>query len=218
MRPKAYTPIIRFAESFLEKYGDNYLGVGWTKSQEDADTRYRVMLELMPASTHDNNISLLDFGCGASHLYDYILREKIPNIEYSGLDVSEKFLALSQAKFPSIKYYNVDILEEPHRLEAFDYIVMNGVLTTKCDLPFEEMWEYFTSLLGRVYEKARHGLAFNVMSKQVDWERNDLFHVSMDDIAGFLTANLARNFVIRHDYGLYEYTVYVYRRPRQCLS
>ena len=33
-------------ESFLEPYGANFLGVGWTKRQEDVDRCYRVMLEV----------------------------------------------------------------------------------------------------------------------------------------------------------------------------
>jgi hypothetical protein len=49
------------------------------------------------------------------------------------------------------------------------------------------------------------------MSKLVDWERDDLFHVSMDEIGLSLKNNLSKNFVIRNDYKLYEYTIYVYK-------
>ena len=55
------------------------------------------------------------------------------------------------------------------------------------------------------------GIAFNIMSKLVDWERDDLFHVSMDELGLFLKNNLSRNFIIKNDYKLYEYTVYVYK-------
>ena len=96
----------------------------------------------------------------------------------------------------------------------FDYIVMNGLFTAKCDLSFEAMLEYFQRLVRRVFAKARKGIAFNVMSKQVDWEREDLFHLPFDMLASFLAREVSRHFVIRHDYGLYEYTTYVYRDPR----
>lgn len=39
-----------------------------------------------------------------------------------------------------------------------------------------------------VVSKARRGLAFNVMSKQVDWERDDSFHLPMDVFASFSQA------------------------------
>ena len=49
--------------------------------------------------------------------------------------------------------------------------------------------------------------------------RDDLFHLPLDLLAEFLDTLLSRHFVIRNDYGLYEYTVYVYHdcilRPRK---
>ena len=52
------------------------------------------------------------------------------------------------------------------------------------------------------------------MSTQVDWIRDDLFYLALDDLTSFVTQHLGRNFVVRSDYGLYEYTVYLYREPR----
>jgi len=211
MEQKKYLSIVSHYESCLEKYGDTHLGVDWPK-KEDVDKRYRVMLEVIRPDT-PGKIKLLDFGCGASHLYEYIVQHKLDNIEYSGLDLSEKFIGLSRRKFPSINYYCIDILDDQVSLPDFDYIVMNGVFTEKRDLSFDEMFAYFQAIVGRAFDKARIGIAFNVMSKQVDWERDDLFHLPFDLLASFLTKNISRHFVIRHDYGLYEYTAYVYREP-----
>ena len=88
---------------------------------------------------------------------------------------------------------------------------MNGVFTEKRELSFDEMWEYFTQLIIRTNSLCNKGFAFNVMSKNVDWEREDLFHVSLDLLSDFLCKNINRNFVVRNDYGLYEYTVYIYK-------
>jgi SAM-dependent methyltransferase len=213
MIDKPYTSIVRFSESFLERYGDCHLGVGWTKRPEDADTRYRVMLELL---VHEQGrpVSLLDFGCGASHLYEYLQKHQRTDVTYSGLDISPRFLALSRRKFPHVTYYDIDVLEDDRDLPAFDYIVMNGLFTAKVDLSFEAMLSYFQQLVRRVFAKTRKGIAFNAMSKQVDWERDDLFHLPLDVLASFLGREVSRHFVIRHDYGLYEYTTYVYRDPR----
>jgi SAM-dependent methyltransferase len=212
MSEKRYQQIVTFCESFLDRHGDSFLGVGWTKRQEDADTRYRVMLEVV--HDHRQPLTLLDFGCGASHLYEYLQTQRHAAIEYSGLDISRRFLELSRRKHPQVTYYDIDVLEDDRALPTFDYVVMNGVFTAKCELSSAEMMDYFQSLVTRVFAHARVGLAFNVMSKQVDWERDDLFHLSFDELAGFLARRVSRHFVIRHDYGLYEYTAYVYHRPR----
>jgi hypothetical protein len=86
---------------------------------------------------------------------------------------------------------------------------MNGVFTEKLDLSFDEMWNYFSKMLIRIFPSAQKGIAFNVMTKQVDWERDDLFHVPMDLLAAFLSKKISRHFIFRNDYGLYEYTCYV---------
>ena len=88
---------------------------------------------------------------------------------------------------------------------------MNGVFTEKRELSFEEMWLYFTELISLIYNKCNKGIAFNVMSKSVDWERDDLFHLSLDKLSGFLCKKITRNYIIRNDYGLYEYTVYLFK-------
>lgn len=210
MSEKRYLSIVSHYESCLEKYGDSHLGVDWP-NQQDAEVRYQVMLEIIKKETQ-TNISLLDFGCGTSHLYEYILHKEIDNIEYAGLDLSKKFVNLSEKKFPHIKYYCLDILEEHVNLPDFDYIVLNGVFTEKRDLSFDEMFSYFKRVLILLFHKAKIGIAFNVMSSHVEWERNDLFHLPLDTLVAFLIRELTRDFIIRNDYGLYEYTTYLYKR------
>jgi hypothetical protein len=95
----------------------------------------------------------------------------------------------------------------------FDYIILNGVFTEKRELSFDEMYEYFKTLIKVLYLKTKVGLAFNVMTKYVDWEREDLFHLSFDLLASFLKDEVTRNFIIRNDYGLFEYTVYLFKEP-----
>jgi len=209
--PKNYLKIVSHYEDCLDKYGDTHLGVDWP-NPEDAITRYRVMLDLVPVEQTTSKVDLLDFGCGASHLYDYILANQLHHINYTGLDISEKFIHLSREKYPDTKYYCIDILNTPVQLPTFDYIVLNGVFTEKRELSHDEMWEYFRQVISKVFKITRKGIAFNVMSSHVNWERDDLFHLPMDKLASFLVKEVSRDFVIRNDYKLYEYTTYVYRR------
>jgi SAM-dependent methyltransferase len=206
---KRYLEIIEHYEACLAKHGDTHLGVDWPKAQ-DAQTRYRIMLELI-RSPRPPIVKLLDFGCGASHLYEHIVANGISGIEYMGLDLSPKFVELSRKKFPENHYICADMLEQPEAVPASDYIVMNGVFTEKRGLTFDEMLSYFERMVSAAFSKTQLGIAFNVMSKHVDWEREDLFHLPFDALARFLIQALTRNFVIRNDYGLYEYTTYVYR-------
>jgi SAM-dependent methyltransferase len=204
-----YHEIVAHYESCLALHGDDHRGVDWPNAA-DAATRYRVMLEVIkPQDTLP--VSVLDFGCGAAHLADYIQKQGRHDIAYIGLDISPVFVELSRRKHPHLPFHCLDALQAGEPLPMADYVVMNGVVTEKRGLTFERMLAYFRQLLKHVYPLARRGLAFNVMSKHVDWERDDLFHLPFDQVAAFLRAEISRNYVFRSDYGLYEYTTYVYR-------
>lgn len=205
---KKYHQIIDFCESCLEKHGDTHLGVAWTR-KDVVDKRYQAMLDII--QERDKDVSVLDFGCGLSHLYEYILKQKMAWIHYSGLDMSDKFLAYCREKFPEITYYQQDVLTSKEPLPVFDYVIMCGIFNSKLNLSQNEMMDYFRNLTIKLFQSAKHGIAFNVMTKYLDWERDDLFHLGFDELASFLSDKLGRNFVIKHDYGGYEYTVHVYK-------
>ncbi len=211
MTAPRYRAIVEHYEACLERDGDTHLGVDWPNAQ-DVPTRHRVMLDVVRRPPPRIPVRLLDFGCGASHLYEYIRAQGISDISYAGVDLSDRFVELSRAKFPENEYWCLDVLTaDAKSLPRFDYAVMNGVFTERVSLSFDEMFDFFTAVVRRVFEIVDVGIAFNLMSKHVQWEREDLFHVPFDALASFLTAEISRNFVLRNDYGLYEYAAYVYR-------
>ena len=206
----SYLKIAEHYDKCFKEHGDSNLGVDWPK-HEDTLTRHQVMFDLIkPKETsHIVNSTLLDFGCGLGHFKEWMNQQTwFPN--YSGLDINEGFYNTCKIKYPNLDFYHIDILKNDN-IPNFDYIVCNGTFTEKRDLSQEEMMDYFTSVIKKLWTKTNRGIAFNVMSKLVDWERDDLFHVSIDELGWFLKNNLSRNFTIRNDYGLYEYTTYVYK-------
>jgi SAM-dependent methyltransferase len=201
-----YLKLAEHYDKCFQEHGDNNLGVDWP-NYEDTLVRHQIMLDLIK----DEEGSLLDFGCGLGHFYSYLKStHHFPHIKYSGLDINEGFYNTCKTKYPYLDFYHMDILKE-NTLPNFDYIVCNGTFTEKRDLTQEEMMKFFTSAISKLWDKCNKGIAFNLMSKIVDWERDDLFHVSLDELGWFLKNNLSRNFVIRNDYKLYEYTAYVYK-------
>jgi SAM-dependent methyltransferase len=207
---KRHLEIVRACEEDLHKYGDNFRGVGWTKKPEYADLRYRVMLDLL---RDREPATLLDIGCGTSMLNGYRLAQGMDHVTYSGLDLSPAYLQVSRDKYPGTTFYEADILEADTVLPVHDYVVMNGLFNFKGSMSFDQMWDYMRKMLVRADQLSTRGFAFNVMSKYLDWERDDLFHLPFDQLAGFLDKNISRHFTMRHDYALFEYTTYVYKVP-----
>ncbi len=206
-----YEVLARHYESCFLEHGDSHKGVDWP-DLEDAKKRYTVMLGLMNQYLgNDVVVKLLDIGCGSGHLLEYIRGSNLYNIMYTGQDISRIFIQHCNEKFPGINFIDGDILSNDFKFPDFDFAIMNGVFTEKRELSFESMVQFFERMIFKIYVNSRKGIAFNVMSKNVDWERDDLFHLSLDKLTQFLTKKVSRNYVIRNDYGLYEYTVYVYK-------
>jgi SAM-dependent methyltransferase len=208
-----YFNIVQHYEDCLDKFGDTHQGVDWP-NRADMLVRYMVMLELQKFDPRPitQNISLLDFGCGTANMLEYMNENNYPGWAYSGLDISPKFIEVCVKKFPGTTFYCGDILKDPMYVMPVDYIVMNGVFTEKRDMSFDEMFNYFQQVMKKVFPLAKRGIAFNAMSKAVDWEREDLFHLPLDILANFLTTKLSRDFIVRNDYGLYEFTTYLYKK------
>lgn len=211
----SYKEIIEHYEKCFDDFGFSLKGVDWTK-EDQANIRYQVMIDSIyfyeKSFKLSKKVSVLDFGCGLSHLYNYILKKNLKQIDYTGLEISEKFFNESKKKYPQNKYILGDILKEPSILKInYDYIILNGVFTEKRNLTYDYMFEYLKKMISIIFAKSNKAVAFNVMSKHVDYEKDILFHLSIDDMANFLSKKISRNFIIRNDYGLYEYSVYIYK-------
>jgi SAM-dependent methyltransferase len=199
-------------EQDLARYGDSFRGAGYTKSAAEAAERYALMLGLLrePYGTP----SVLDLGCGLGHLLDFIeSRPQYQGVQYAGLDISPKYVTAARARHPGHNFLLMDVLENDRDLPKFDYVILNGLFNYRGSMSVDSMLTYWQQLVAVAFNHCRVGIAFNVMSKLVDWERDDLFHLPFDQMAAYLRTSLSQHFVIRHDYRAYEYTTYVYRQP-----
>lgn len=196
-------------EGDLERYGDSFRGVGYTKSENDAHRCYAVMLDVIRPATAP--VSIVDLGCGLAHLLDYQQAHGTRPVNYTGIDISEKYLAAARKRQPAATFIQADVRNNPASLPNVDYVIMNGLFNYRGSYSQDEMMAYFVDLISVAFARCNQGIAFNVMTKLVDWERDDLFHVSFDTMAQIVSTKLSRHFVMRHDYGMYEYTTYVYK-------
>lgn len=208
MNDAPYHTLVHHYTSCFEAHGATSKGVDWPKP-EDALLRHRVMLGVLERLVP---CALLDLGCGYGAFYDMMEPLDLP-IEYRGIDLSAPMIAEAKKRHPGVLFEQRDILLDPLPPEGADYVVMNGVMTEKRELSFEQMEGFAHAIIKAAFAHASRGIAFNMMSAHVDWQRDDLFHMPFDRLAAFLKAEVSRHFSFRTDYGLYEFTAYVYREP-----
>jgi SAM-dependent methyltransferase len=193
------------------KHGDNYKGADWP-NKEDLIKRYMVMSSVVKSKKKDDNPDvILDFGCGTGMFYEFLSKENL-NLKYIGLDINKDLIFFAKEKYKNIDFYNMDILKDKNNFNLnYDYAICNGVFTEKLSLTNDEMFVFLKETITILFNRSNKGIAFNVMSGIVDFKRDDLFHLDINLLFDFLCKNLTRNFIIRNDYGLYEYTVYLYK-------
>ena len=206
--------LLAYYESRLERHGDTAQGAGWP-NEADRQKRFQVICDLLLAQSTGARIAVCDLGCGTGELLAAIRARGLTMIDYCGVDRSERALGEARRKFPGVRFEKLDVLTASEsRREGLncDFVVANGLFTVKDSLSQEQMWGFLRAVVERVWPHARRGVIFNVMSKLVDWERDDLFHVSFDEMAAFLQQLAGRQVGFRADYGLYEYMAYALKR------
>jgi SAM-dependent methyltransferase len=209
--PDDWKAIVRHYEARLSEHGATPQGADWPNGP-DLAARFGVMLDLLDEG--GERPSLLDLGCGAGLLLDYLAATGgVDRVHYRGIDLSPEMVSLARQRWPDQEFEARDILAAPLPDQSIDFVLMNGVLTERVSLSVEAMTALAEALVATAFRVARMGIAFNVMSAHVDWERPDLFHWRFDAMSAFIQRAVSRHFAIRADYGLYEFTCFVRRHP-----
>lgn len=209
----AWNTLVLHYEQCLAKYGATPRGVDWPNA-DDLAARFGVMLELLAESRE--RPALLDLGCGPGFALDYLnATGGVDRVEYHGIDLSNTMLDVARTRWPKHEFSCRDIIAAPLPEQSVDVVIMNGLLTERASLSVETMTALAESLVAAAFRVARIGIAFNVMNAHVDWQRDDLFYWPLDPLAHFLKRQVSPNYALRADYGLYEYTCFVTRRPRR---
>ncbi len=197
--------VVRHYESRLSEHGPTAQGMDW-KDEASQRLRFEVLCGLCDLS----GLSLHDVGCGSGHLLDYLLEQSI-DADYSGSDLSAEMIAAARRRHPGVSFERWDLLSEPE-LPTFDVLMTSGLFHVRLDQP-EELWQEFVeNMTRRMFALCRKGIAFNLISDQVDYRSDVLYYSDPGRVLDFCRRELSRHVAIRHDYPLYEYTVYVYRR------
>lgn len=210
--PQSPTELARYYSIRFAAHGDTAEGAGWPNTH-DRLTRFAIMADL--AGGRIGSSSLCDVACGTGSFLNYLKANGAAPANYLGIDICPDAIACARTKHPESRFECRDLLvgDGPALDTPVDYVVINGLFTVRAEVDEERMWSFLQAMLSRLWPVTRFGLAFNVMSNVVDWYRDDLFHVPMDQLAQHLFSIAGRRVVFRNDYDLYEYTVYIYREP-----
>lgn len=187
-------------ENRYDKFGYDIKTVGWGNI-ESQRVRFKILSDIADLS----GCSICDLGCGFGDLYSYLI-ERFKNVDYLGIDLSEKLIHEARIRYPEAFFKVNDILKSPLK-KRFDYVLSSGALSFKVD----NHEKYVKRMLEAMMTISRKGVAVNFLSSYVDYKVAKNFHFSPEK-AFKLGYKLTRFITIRHDYPLYEFTMYLYHQ------
>lgn len=177
--------------------------------------RFKILTEIDDL----NDKRMLDFGCGNSLLLDF-LKENNITCEYFGWDISEKMIKAAKKRHPRATFKVINVFKDDLKKfnNFFDYVLISGVFYIKVDAEQSVHKKWLETILLKLWNLCCKGIAVNFMTEYVDWRDDNLYYCPIDDITSFCVKNLSRSLIIRHDYELWEFTVYIYKEPRARLE
>jgi cyclopropane fatty-acyl-phospholipid synthase-like methyltransferase len=155
--------------------------------------------------TVPQDFSLCDFGCGYGAFYDY-LKQKYPQFDYLGLDISSTMLEHAKKMYPQGEY--VLASEIPRQV---DYVVASGIFNLSLTHDKHSWSDYVRSVLDHFNQMTTRGFAFNCLTSFSDKEymKENLYYANPGEMFNLCKEAYSKNVALLHDYELYEFTILV---------
>ncbi len=200
-RDQLVADVSRYYEAKLRDYGTTHSGVDWN-SRESQLLRFSRLLDVVESPSR--RYSLVDFGCGYGELA-HMLAERGDDVDYTGYDVSSDMIAaatpIAGARFTAVR----------DELVPADYCVASGLFNLRLAHDVETWEQYVWECIDELAALSTHGFSFNVLTGWSDPEllRDDLYYASPEGFLKECARRYGRHVALRHDYGLWEFTMTV---------
>lgn len=194
------TIINRYNER-LEKHGGD-IGTLAVGNMERQFVRYDILSRIGDIS----NSSVLDLGCGFGDFYGFLLAKGL-EVDYVGCDMNEKLIEVAQKKYPSAKFEVNDFFTDDAN-ENYDYVISSSAFNN--NLEGMDNYDFIKKIIGKAFDICNKGVSINLMTDYVDYKVDHAFYYSPEELFKF-ARTLTDRVTLRNDYGLYEFTLYLYK-------
>lgn len=185
-------------------YGDSYQAAQWS-NRETQEKRFEVLTQI----ANLEGKSILDFGCGTGDLAHYLDKINV-KVTYTGVDIVDELLDCAKEKYPRHRFGKL----EDFSGEKFDFVLISGVFNNK----IEDNTQFYQNTLIALKEFCKEGIAFNMLSKYVDFYDEKLFYEYPENVFKFSKEHMTPYIVTRNEYALkekiipFEFTTYLYMK------
>ena len=212
MSKKSTLPVGESLKEMARHYGERVKSFGTTAKAagwRDMETQYLRFSQLFRIFEHDGtSFSLNDLGCGYGALLQAMPEVLAARVtRYTGYDLSQEMVDTA------CEYCKND--ERCHficgnRIEKdADYTLASGIFNHHFNTQRTAWEKHIFNTVSHMYKVSKKGIAFNIMSKYVDYVEDYIYYADPAEMLTFCLANWGRHVVLLHDYSLYECTILV---------
>lgn len=200
--------VANYYSAKLAEHGETPRGVDWN-SEEGQGLRFDQLTKVI---NQLDRFSLDDLGCGYGALFGY-LSSRYDNFTYSGCDVSSDMIRAARDRYANSPNARFSVNAEPPQMA--DYGIASGVFNVRLDRSNVEWREYLEATLDVLDRTSHLGFAFNCLTSYSDTDKMQHYLYYADPCALFdlCKRRYSRRVALLHDYGLYEFTILVRKRP-----
>lgn len=188
----------------LKEFGIDSRSVGWN-SPESQEMRFLQMAKVIDKS--QESISINELGCGYGEFYKYLKDANYPVSEFIGYDISQAMLDAAREYLGEDEA--VKLVHHDQVNQMADYTFTSGIFNVRFKEDPEAWINYIKDTLKCMYNNSRKGIAFNLLTKYVDFEAENLYYADPAFYFDFCKTELSRYVTLVHDYPLYEWTLLV---------
>ena len=154
------------------------------------------------------NQSILDYGCGLAHLYEYLL-QNAPQCSYRGVDIVPEFIDDNAKRFAGAQFSLIAGIDDVQ--QHADIVIASGVFNLRYVADPVQNQAFVYSQIARLFELSKLGVCVDFLSNYVDFQAPGAFHIAPGEVLRFVHENLSRRAIVDHAYLPYEYCVTVYK-------
>lgn len=190
--------IARYDER-LNAHGASFSALA-SGTEERRATRFQILTEVGIT----NGDSVLDLGCGFGDFAAYLTRKGV-KVDYTGYDINPSLIEEAKRRYPDRSFEVRDVLED--EFPRFDYIVSSSCFNL-CMIEGDN-YEFVDRILSTCYQHADKGVSIDFLTSYVDQVSAEGFHYEPERIFR-MAKSLTKRVVLRHDYPLFEFNIYLY--------
>ncbi len=196
--------IISYYEKTFKDNKGGFASLAWG-SRKSQERRFEILSQVAPLM----GASVLDVGCGLGDFYGWACRTGL-QISYKGIDITPCMLSQARKKYKNTKFEEIDLLVDELPLFSVDYVISSGIFNRK----IPQHSHFVEQMISKMYSICKKGVAFNIMSKKADYKEETEFYADPGEILNY-SLKLSRKVVLNHNYMSHDFTVYIYKYPRE---